>query len=120
MHQPVLREKVVAYLHPVLSEGSVVIDATVGSGGHAEALLRAGADRLIAVDRDPEALQRARQRLAEWGDRVTYVHEDFRNILKIALSYAPLGLVDAVLVDLGVSMDQLKDPSRGFSFEQEG
>jgi 16S rRNA (cytosine1402-N4)-methyltransferase len=120
LHQPVLREKVVDYLRPVLGEGSVVIDATVGSGGHAEALLQAGAGRLIAVDRDPEALQRARQRLAGWGDRVTYVHEDFRHILKVALSHAPLGLVDAVLVDLGVSMDQLKDPRRGFSFDQEG
>jgi 16S rRNA (cytosine1402-N4)-methyltransferase len=101
--------------------GMTVIDGTVGGGGHAEALLDAiGPDgRLFGVDRDPIALDLARERLARFGDAFVPVrgdHTDLRGLLEQNGVFA----VDAILLDLGVSSMQLDDPERGFSFRTDG
>jgi len=119
IHDPVLFSEVVEYLRPAREDGTLV-DATVGLGGHAEGLLtRYPAARLLAVDRDPEALERSRERLRPFADRVTFAlgrHESLIDIVK----QSGLSQVSGVLADLGVSSMQLDDPSRGFSFRFEG
>ncbi|MGE3841495.1 MAG: 16S rRNA (cytosine(1402)-N(4))-methyltransferase RsmH [Vicinamibacterales bacterium] len=112
-HVPVLVDAVVALLQP--SRGGVFVDCTVGLGGHAAALLQAGATRVVGIDRDAEALATARARLGEWGERVSLVHADFREIARVlaSLEVAP---VVGVLADLGVSSMQFDAPGRGFSF----
>lgn len=98
--------------------GGFFVDATVGAGGHAAALLEAGPGvRLLGLDRDPDALALARQRLAEFGDRVELVRADFAE-LDAALEGR--SAADGILADLGVSSMQLDEPSRGFSFRREG
>ncbi|HYR26878.1 MAG TPA: 16S rRNA (cytosine(1402)-N(4))-methyltransferase RsmH [Thermoanaerobaculia bacterium] len=114
-HQPVLLNEILEYLIPSRPDGTLV-DATVGLGGHSEALLEKHPSvRLIGIDRDPEALERSRQRLSRFGDRVTLVqgrHESLIDILKQSGTERAGG----VLADLGVSSMQLDDASRGFSF----
>jgi len=95
------------------------VDCTLGLGGHTAALLEAGADRVIGIDRDLEALGWARERLAEYGDRVMYVHADFRELARVVRD-AGRAEVDGVLADFGVSSMQLDDAARGFSFRQDG
>jgi 16S rRNA (cytosine1402-N4)-methyltransferase len=91
----------------------VVLDMTLGAGGHTEALLEAGVGRVVGIDRDPRALELASERLARFGDRFTPVRARF--------SEAPLpDAVDGVLYDLGVSSMQLDDPDRGFSYRLDG
>lgn len=94
----------------------MLVDATVGLGGHAEALLSTyPAARLLAIDRDPQALERSRERLAKFGSRVTFAegrHETLIDILK----QSSIGSASGLLADLGVSSMQLDDASRGFSF----
>jgi 16S rRNA (cytosine1402-N4)-methyltransferase len=101
----------------------VLVDATLGGGGHAEALLSDAAPgaTLIGIDRDPAALAAARGRLAPFGDRVQLVHGSF-GALEAHLDTVgvPPGTVDALVADLGVSSPQLDDPARGFSFGAEG
>lgn len=119
VHEPVLLNEVLELLRPNRDDG-VLVDATVGLGGHAEALLERHPDvRLIAIDRDPEALERSRKRLSRFGDRVTLVrgrHESLIDILK----QQSIETVSGLLADLGVSSMQLDDASRGFSFRFEG
>ncbi|HEY4641774.1 MAG TPA: 16S rRNA (cytosine(1402)-N(4))-methyltransferase RsmH [Thermoanaerobaculia bacterium] len=114
-HQPVLLTETIDFLRPNREDGTFV-DATVGLGGHAEALLeRYPGVGLIAIDRDPEALQRSRDRLARFAGRVTFVrgrHEQLIDILK----QSNINGVSGLLADLGVSSMQLDDVSRGFSF----
>lgn len=98
--------------------GGTFVDGTVGLGGHAAALLAAGATRLIGIDRDSEALAIARDRLAPWADRVHLVHGDYRR-LGAVLDEAGVGEVDGVLVDLGLSSFQLEGEGRGFSFQRD-
>jgi 16S rRNA (cytosine1402-N4)-methyltransferase len=118
-HEPVLFSEVLEALEPNRGDG-VLVDATVGLGGHAEALLERNPDvRLVAIDRDPEALERSRQRLSRFGDRVTFVrgrHESLIDILK----QLGIATVSGLLADLGVSSMQLDDAARGFSFRFEG
>ena len=109
--------EVLEHLEP--SRGGVFIDCTVGLGGHARALLDAGASRLIGLDRDPEAVDRARVELRGFGDRVDLVHADFRRFNAV-LDERSVTSVDGVLADLGVSSMQLDSPGRGFSFRQDG
>jgi 16S rRNA (cytosine1402-N4)-methyltransferase len=115
MHQSVLLEETVGFLRPSTADG-VLVDATVGLGGHAEALLsRYPQVRLLAIDRDPRALALAAERLAPFGSRVTFAqgrHETLIDILK----QHDIGAVSGILADLGVSSMQLDDASRGFSF----
>ena len=114
-HEPVLLQEVVQALRPNRENG-VLVDATVGLGGHAAALLEAHPHvKLIAIDRDPEALERAGERLAQFASRVTFVrarHEELIDILK----QHGIDSVSGLLADLGVSSMQLDDASRGFSF----
>ncbi|HEX6096055.1 MAG TPA: 16S rRNA (cytosine(1402)-N(4))-methyltransferase RsmH [Thermoanaerobaculia bacterium] len=122
-HEPVLLEPILEYLEPNRPDG-VLVDATVGLGGHSEALLeRHPGVRLVAIDRDPEALARSQERLSRFGDRVAFVrgrHESLIDILKQSGIETAAGSVSGLLADLGVSSMQLDDASRGFSFRFEG
>ena len=115
MHEPVLLQPVIDYLRPNREDGTLV-DATVGLGGHAEALLeRYSRAHLVAIDRDPRALKLARERLGRFGSRVTFAqgrHESLIDILK----QSNLETISGLVADLGVSSMQLDDESRGFSF----
>ncbi len=108
--------EVVEHLEP--GRGGVFVDCTVGLGGHARALLEAGASRLIGLDRDPAAVAAARDALSRFGDRVDVVHADYRQIAAV-LDERGVAKVDGVLADLGVSSMQLDAPGRGFSFRQD-
>jgi 16S rRNA (cytosine1402-N4)-methyltransferase len=98
--------------------GGVFVDCTVGLGGHSSALLSAGATRVIGLDRDLDALARARDTLAPWRDRVELVHADYRE-LDVVLDRLGLASVDGTLADLGVSSMQFDEPGRGFSFQRD-
>ena len=115
-HEPVLVAEVLAML--AVKPGGLYVDGTVGLAGHAAAVLDAGApdSRLVGFDRDAETLERAREALAEYGDRVRLVHADFRE------APARLGAerADGILLDLGVSSVQLDTAERGFSFQADG
>jgi len=96
--------------------GGIFVDATLGLGGHAEAILEASPDaRLVGIDRDPRALELAAQRLAPFGDRVRFAHANFHELAP-ALAGLGIGKVAGILADLGVSSMQLDTPERGFSF----
>jgi 16S rRNA (cytosine1402-N4)-methyltransferase len=119
-HVPVLLERCVGLLAPALAEpGSVVVDCTVGMGGHAEALLRAVPEcRLVGLDRDPEALRRSGDRLAPYRERMTLVHAVYDE-LPVVLADLGLDCVSGVLFDLGVSSLQLDEAERGFAYAQD-
>jgi 16S rRNA (cytosine1402-N4)-methyltransferase len=119
-HVPVLLDRVVALLAPALShQDAVMVDATLGLGGHSEAVLtRIPEARVIGLDRDPAALELAGARLAPFGDRFTPVHAVYDELPEVV---ARLGLdaVDAVLFDLGVSSMQLDVRERGFAYAED-
>jgi 16S rRNA (cytosine1402-N4)-methyltransferase len=115
-HVPVMRAEVVEWLAP--GRGGVFVDCTVGQGGHAAALLEGGAERVIGLDRDREALAAAAPALARWGSRVELVHSDFRRLVPL-LDERGLAAVDGVLADLGVSSLQFEGEGRGFSFQRD-
>jgi 16S rRNA (cytosine1402-N4)-methyltransferase len=119
-HQPVLVAETLDLLAPERRPGGWFVDATVGLGGHAEALLtRAPQARLLGLDRDPQALERSAERLSVFGDRVRLAHANFFE-LEAALSGSGVGPVAGVLADLGVSSLQLDTAERGFSFRFDG
>jgi 16S rRNA (cytosine1402-N4)-methyltransferase len=109
-------DEVDAHLEP--SRGGVFVDCTIGLGGHARRMLDAGATRVIGLDRDPDALAYAREALRAYGDRVSFVHGDYRNLVEV-LDACGIDVVDGVLADLGVSSMQLDSPDRGFSFRRD-
>ncbi len=115
-HVPVLLDEVCALLQP--ERGGTFVDCTVGLGGHARMLLEGGATQLIAIDRDPDALAMARTALAGFGDRVSLVHADYRE-LGAVLDAQGIGEVSGLLADLGVSSMQLDQEGRGFSFRRD-
>jgi 16S rRNA (cytosine1402-N4)-methyltransferase len=96
-----------------LGARGTVIDMTLGAGGHAEALLEAGVQRVIGIDRDPEAVETATTRLSRFGERITAVRARFSQL-------PAENRVDGVLWDLGVSSMQLDRPERGFSYRNDG
>jgi 16S rRNA (cytosine1402-N4)-methyltransferase len=100
-------------------EGGIYLDVTVGAGGHSEALLRAGAGRLIGTDRDSVALELAGVRLAPFGERVS-LHRSRFSWLDQQLDELGVDRVDGLVADLGVSSMQLDDAGRGMSFRAEG
>jgi 16S rRNA (cytosine1402-N4)-methyltransferase len=117
-HLPVLTDRVVELLVP--AGPGLLVDATVGLGGHAEALLRAEPGfRLVGIDRDPQALARAGERLQPFSDRVQLVEETFDR-LPLVLRRLGLGPPAAVLADIGCSSLQLDSADRGFSFTSDG
>lgn len=117
-HLPVLVDEVTFLLRP--RRGGWVVDGTIGMGGHAERLLeRAGADvRLLGIDRDPEALRRARERLERFGERVTLRQGSFRDMVSHARE-AGVDRATSILLDLGLSSYQLEVSGRGFSFQKD-
>jgi 16S rRNA (cytosine1402-N4)-methyltransferase len=120
LHVPVLLERVLELLAPALAApGAVVVDATLGMAGHAEALLRAHpAARLVGLDRDADALRLAAGRLAPFESRTTLVHAVYDQ-LPAVLSRLGIVAAQAVLFDLGVSSLQLDEVERGFSYAQD-
>jgi 16S rRNA (cytosine1402-N4)-methyltransferase len=116
LHEPVMVAEVLEHLDP--ARGGVFVDCTVGLGGHARALLDAGASRLFGLDRDLSALDLAREALAGDGDRVELVHSDYRALTDV-LDSRGIGNVDGILADFGVSSLQLDAPDRGFSFRRD-
>jgi len=120
IHTPVMLERTLELLAPALGrDGAVAIDATLGMGGHAEALLTAFPGlRLVGIDRDTDAIEIARRRLAFAGSRVMIVHAVYDEIDR-ALAEAGVDEVDAVLFDLGVSSLQLDVAERGFAYAQD-
>jgi 16S rRNA (cytosine1402-N4)-methyltransferase len=119
-HVPVLRDRVLALLAPAVgAPGAVAVDATLGLGGHSLALLSAHPGlRVIGIDRDPEALRLAADRLAGFADRVS-LHEAVYDEIPAVLSAAGVTRVDGVLFDLGVSSLQLDETRRGFAYAQD-
>jgi 16S rRNA (cytosine1402-N4)-methyltransferase len=116
MHEPVMVAEVLEHLAP--ERGGVFVDCTVGLGGHAQALIEAGASRVIGLDRDPGALAEARVVLAPYESRVQLIHSDYRR-LGAVLDSLGVAAVDGLLADLGVSSMQFDAPGRGFSFRRD-
>jgi len=120
IHTPVMLERTLELLAPALErEGAVAVDATLGMGGHAEAMLRAFPGlRVIGIDRDEDAIAIARRRLAFAADRLTIVHAVYDEIER-AMNEGAVTRVTAVLFDLGVSSLQLDRAERGFAYAQD-
>src|SRR5262245_59366686 len=114
-HAPVLVAEVVSILAP--RPDGVYVDCTVGLGGHAAALLAAGAGRVIGIDRDEAALAETRRRLAD--GRLELVHGNYRDVVAV-LETCGVQQIAGAVADLGVSSMQLDDPGRGFSFRHAG
>ncbi len=116
-HRPVLLDECINGLN--IKPDGVYIDGTLGRAGHSgEIVKRLTSGRLIAIDRDQTALDAARIRLADFMDRVTLVHGNFRE-LKNMLDQLQVSAFDGILLDLGVSSPQLDDPERGFSYQKD-
>jgi 16S rRNA (cytosine1402-N4)-methyltransferase len=117
-HLPVLLAEVLASLRP--SDGGRYVDATVGNGGHASAILEASAPdgHLLGLDADPDAVEIARTNLVPYGERVAIVNASFR-MMADAVRARGLGPVDGILMDLGISSRQLDVGGRGFSFRRD-
>ena len=118
-HTPVLLEEALHFLDPL--KGGAFIDATVGAGGHSAAIQErtAPSGRLLAMDRDSEALELARRRMEAYASRTVFVRANFGDIAEVARQEGFLG-VDGVIADLGVSSMMLGDADRGFSFRLDG
>lgn len=119
-HTPVMLARCVELLAPALQHpGAVMVDATLGMGGHTEAVLEAFPEvTVIGLDRDPQALELAGRRLARFGERFTAVHAVYDDILGV-LDRLGVPHVEGVLMDLGVSSLQLDEVARGFSYSQD-
>lgn len=119
-HVPVMRDRIVELIGPALeAPGATVVDATLGLAGHAEALLdRYPQARLIGLDRDPQALESSRARLARFGPRAEAIHAVY-DALPAVLAERSLRRVQGILFDLGVSSPQLDQPERGFAYAQD-
>ena len=116
-HRPVLLFETVGLLAP--ERGGLFVDATLGLGGHSEAILEAAPDtRVLGIDRDPEAIRLASERLARFGTRFRAAHANFREIARV-LAEAGEQAASGVLADLGVSSLQFDTPERGFSFRHD-
>ena len=116
MHKPVLLAETIRFLQP--RTGGIYIDATVGAGGHAAAILEASTPEgsLYGFDRDESALEVAKRNLINFGERVRLFHANFEQLERAAELYQ-IPLPDGILLDLGISSLQLEQPERGFSFQ---
>src|SRR5215210_8932404 len=115
-HEPVMVAETIALLDP--SRGGLFVDCTVGLGGHARAVLEAGAARVIGLDRDTAALALAAASLSEFRDRVELVHADYRDLTSVLQARGIQG-IEGALADLGVSSMQFDSEGRGFSFRRD-
>ena len=115
IHKPVLLSEVIKYLNPQANQN--FIDCTVGGGGHAEAILEATGPKgkLLGLDADPEAIDRAKEKLQKFSQRLTLVNDSYVNVKKITYDQR-FNSIHGILLDLGLSSDQLQTSGRGFSF----
>ena len=113
LHEPVLLGETIEQLAP--AGRALMVDCTVGTGGHTEALFQADATRVLGFDRDAEVLSLARERLSPWLDRLELVHGDYRGFAQV-LDERGIDRIDGALADLGHSTVQLETDGRGFSF----
>jgi len=122
-HVPVMRGRILELLAPALQEpGSVMVDATVGMGGHSELVLeQCPGARVVGIDRDREALSLAGERLARFGDRFTPVHAVFDRLPQVLeeLGLSARASLSALLLDLGVSSLQIDEQERGFAYRHD-
>ncbi|NCO23307.1 16S rRNA (cytosine(1402)-N(4))-methyltransferase RsmH [Candidatus Kuenenbacteria bacterium] len=116
-HIPVLLNESIDFLE--LKRDGIYVDATLGGGGHAEkiASLIGKNGKVIGIDQDEEAIEKAKMRLAEFEEKIEYVHDNFKN-LDYILNKLGVEKIDGILLDLGVSTYQLESPERGFSFSE--
>lgn len=116
-HRPVLLEECIEGLH--IQPDGIYVDGTFGRAGHSMEIAKrlTGNGRLICIDRDMQALEEGAQKLAQWKDKVTFLHGNFSD-LAMLLDQADIPFVDGMLFDLGVSSPQLDDPARGFSYQK--
>jgi 16S rRNA (cytosine1402-N4)-methyltransferase len=118
VHEPVLLQEILEALRHTREDG-ILVDATVGLGGHSEALLREHPRlRLLAIDRDPAALEKSRERLRPFADRVTFARGRHEELIEILKQHG-MTEIGGLLADLGVSSMQLDDAQRGFSFRHD-
>jgi len=115
-HVPVLLDEVRSLLQP--ERGGIFVDCTLGLGGHSRMLLESGATRVIGIDRDTDAIAIAKDTLAAFADRVTFVHADYREVAEV-LDRQGVTEVTGLLADFGVSSMQLDTDGRGFSFKRD-
>lgn len=118
VHVPVLLNESIESLK--LKKGMIIVDGTLGGGGHAESVLQSilPGGQLIGIDKDHEAIERTKERLKEYERSFTTVHDDFKNIKTILLQ-KNIAKIDGAILDLGVSSFQLDDDYRGFSYSQD-
>jgi 16S rRNA (cytosine1402-N4)-methyltransferase len=114
-HVPVMLAEVLEHLR--LVDGETLVDGTFGAGGYSKAALATADCKVIAIDRDPNAIRDGQQFIAEYGDRLCLEHGRFSEMIELVGGRAP---VDAVVLDIGVSSMQIDDGARGFSFMKEG
>ena len=113
-HRPVLLQECINGL--AIREDGIYVDGTLGRGGHSEEIVkRLTTGRLIAIDQDEQAIREAGERLAPYGDRITLVKGNFRDLAEL-LDAQGIQVADGMLFDLGVSSPQLDDAARGFSY----
>ena len=123
-HIPVLLDEMLQALCP--AAGETIIDGTFGAGGYTRAILQAADCRVLALDRDPTAIEAGGNLVAHFPDRLTLVESPFRDIDEVARQTfgradgEPSGIVDGIVLDIGVSSMQIDDPARGFSFMGDG
>lgn len=119
LHEPVMLKEAIETLR--LKDGMVVLDCTLGLGGHALEIIKkiAPKGKLFALDKDGESMSIAKEALKKYSSNCVFIHDDFRNLDTALAPFDDIGF-DAVLFDLGVSSYQLENSSRGFSFQEEG
>jgi 16S rRNA (cytosine1402-N4)-methyltransferase len=118
-HTPVMLKEVINYLN--LGPGKVIVDATIGTGGHSKAIIEqiTPGGKLIGIDRDQESLAVAKERLSDYSGNCEFVYGNFADLDSI-LKNLNIKKINGILFDLGISSYQLQNPSRGFSFQYEG
>lgn len=117
LHKPVLLKEAINVLNP--KEG-IIIDGTLGLGGHAEAILNNSKVSILGIDKDGEALELAKENLKKFKDRIIFKQGNFGNLKEITREYNYLGKVNGIILDLGVSSIQLDRANKGFSFKDRG
>lgn len=116
MHTPVMASSAISFLDP--KPGKIYVDCTIGMGGHSEIILKLGA-KVVGIDQDVEVLKIAQERLSAYGDRIIFVHDNFKNLDSI-LNKLDIKQVEGIIYDLGISTYQLNEAERGFSFQKDG